>query len=60
MRMSEAPFLRRICIQMSAAGYGDFGYFISLPVEELMEIAKEISRISKERKRNAKSKMGRQ
>lgn len=60
MRMSDAPSLRRLCIQMSVAGYGDVGYFINLPVEELMEVAREISRISKERKRNAKSKTGKQ
>ena len=58
--MSDAPSLRRLCIQMSAVGYGDVGYFINLPVEELMEVAREISRISKERKRNAKSKTGKQ
>lgn len=53
--MSDTPALRRICIQMSAAGYGDLNYFMTLPIEELKEMVNEVSRIVKERKsRNAK------
>lgn len=32
---------------MSAAGYGSVDYFMSLPMDELMETVKEVSRIAK-------------
>ena len=52
--MSDAPILRRICLQMSAAGYGDVEYFMSLPIDELKEMLDETSRIVKKRRaRNA-------
>lgn len=39
---------------MSAAGYGDLVYFMGLPVEELREMAEEVSRIVKERRNKKK------
>ena len=42
--------VRRLCLQMSAAGYGSMEYFMELPVDELMEVAKEVSRIVKEQR----------
>lgn len=47
--MSDTPALRRICLQMSAAGYGNVEYFMDLPIEELKEMLDEASRIAKER-----------
>lgn len=46
---------------MSAAGYGSLEYFMELPIDELMEVAKEVSRIAKEqriRTRNKNSRRG--
>lgn len=37
-------------MQMTAAGYGSLEYFMSLPIDELMEIAKEVIRIAKEQR----------
>lgn len=55
--MFDTPILRRICLQMSAAGYGDVEYFMSLPIDELKEMLDEASRIVKERRaRNAAKK----
>ncbi len=48
--MSDTPALRRICLQMSAAGYGNVEYFMDLPIDELKEMLDEASRIAKERK----------
>lgn len=48
--MSDTPALRRICLQMSAAGYGDVEYFMNLPIDELKEMLDEASRIAKERR----------
>lgn len=50
IRASDAPSLRRLCIQLSAAGYGDMGYFMGLPVEELSAVADEVGRIMKGRR----------
>ncbi len=35
---------------MAAAGYGSLEYFMALPLDELIEIAKEVSRIAKEQR----------
>lgn len=35
---------------MSAAGYGSVEYFMSLPIDELMETVKEVNRIAKEQR----------
>lgn len=35
---------------MAAAGYGEIEYFYNIPVSELFEIAKEVSRIAKEQR----------
>lgn len=52
--MSDARTFRRLCIQMSAAGYGEMGYFMSLSVEELMEIVDEVGQIARERRKMLK------
>lgn len=39
---------------MAAAGYGELGYFMSLSVEELMEVAEEVGQIARERRRMLK------
>ncbi len=54
IKASDAHALRRICIQMSAAGYGDVGYFIGLPIEELMEMVDEVIKIVQERRNKKK------
>lgn len=46
---------------MTVAGYGSLEYFMKLPIDELMEVAKEVSRIAKEqriRTRNKNSRRG--
>lgn len=35
---------------MSAAGYGSVEYFMTLPLDELMETVKEVNRIAKEQR----------
>lgn len=35
---------------MAAAGYGSVDYFMSLPMDELMETVKEVNRIAKEQR----------
>lgn len=52
--MSDARTFRRLCIQMSAAGYGELGYFMRLPIGELMEVAEEVGKIAKERREKLK------
>lgn len=42
--------MRRLCLQMSAAGYGSLEYLIALPVDELMEVVEEVNRIVKEQR----------
>lgn len=42
------PGMRRLCLQMSAAGYGRVEYFMTLPLDEFMETVKEVNRIVKE------------
>ena len=39
--MSDTRTFRRLCIQMAAAGDGELGDFMSLSVEELMEITQK-------------------
>lgn len=41
---------------MSAAGYGSLEYFMELPIDELLEVAKEVSRIVKEQRVRARNK----
>ena len=52
--VSDTPYLRGLCLRLSAAGYGDMGYFMGLPVEELKEVVEEAGRIAKERKKALK------
>lgn len=35
---------------MSVAGYGHLEFFLNMPVKELMETVKEVSRIAKEQR----------
>lgn len=35
---------------MSAAGYGSVEYFMTLPLDELMETVKEVNRIAKKQR----------
>lgn len=39
---------------MSAAGYGDVGYFMDLPIEELREMLDEVRKIVQERRNKKK------
>ncbi len=50
IKPDDAPYLRRLCIQMASAGYGDISYFMLLPLEEFTEIVNEIGKIAKERR----------
>lgn len=43
-------------MQLSAAGYGDVSYFMSIPLEELMATVGEVIKISKERMDKRKKK----
>lgn len=43
-------------MQLSAAGYGDVNYFMSIPLEELMATMREVIKISKERMDKRKKK----
>ncbi len=49
MKPDDASYLRRLCVQLSAAGYGDVGYFMGIPLEELTATVNEVVKISKER-----------
>ena len=44
-----------MCIQMSAAGYGDMEYFMNLPVEEFVVVVNEIGRVVKEHRKKKKT-----
>lgn len=55
VKPSDAPYLRKIGVQMSAVGYGGINYFMELPIEEFVEVANEICKVAKERRNRAKT-----
>lgn len=44
---------------MSAAGYGSVEYFMTMPLDELIETVKEVNRIAKEQRVRAGNKNSR-
>lgn len=57
MKPHDIPSLRRLCIQMSAAGYGDMVDFMNMPLEEFTETVNEVVEVAKKRKKARESKI---
>ena len=39
-----------MCLRMAMSGYGQMEFFLNMPLDELLEIVKEVSQIVKEQR----------